>query len=37
LTVPALLAGDLAAVLAELQKGIGTAEHKALVERLRQR
>lgn len=30
----ALLAGDLATVLAELQKGLGTAEHAAFVERL---
>jgi Uma2 family endonuclease len=34
LPVSALLAGDLAAVLAELQKGIGTPEHAAFVERL---
>jgi Uma2 family endonuclease len=35
LAIPALLAGDLAAVLAELQKGLGTPEHAAFVERLR--
>ena len=34
LAVPALLAGDLATVLAELQKGLGTAEHATFVERL---
>lgn len=34
LAVPALLAGDLAAVLAELQKGLRTAKHAALVKRL---
>lgn len=34
LTVQALLVGDLATVLAELQKGLGTAEHGAFVERL---
>lgn len=35
LAVSALLAEDLASVLAELQKGIGTPEHAAFVERLR--
>jgi Uma2 family endonuclease len=35
LAVSALLTGDLALVLAELQKGIGTPEHAAFVERLR--
>ncbi len=35
LPVQALLAGDLATVLAELQKGLETAEHAAFVERLR--
>ncbi len=35
LLVGALLAGDLASVLAELRRGIGTAEHAAFVERLR--
>lgn len=35
LAVPALLEGNLATVLAELQKGLGTAEHVAFVERLR--
>lgn len=35
LAVSALLAGDLAAVLAELQQGLGTAEHAAFVERSR--
>lgn len=34
LAVPALLDGDLAAVLAELQKGLNTEEHAAFVERL---
>jgi Uma2 family endonuclease len=34
LAVSALLTGDLATVLAELQKGIGTAEHTAFVEQL---
>ena len=34
LAVQALLAGDLATVLTELQKGLGTAEHAAFVERL---
>lgn len=34
LAVQALLSGDLATVLAELQKGIGTAEHAAVVQRL---
>jgi len=37
LVVPALLAGDLATVLVELQKGLGTAEHVAFVERVRER
>ena len=36
LPAQALLAGDLAAVLAELQKGLETAEHAAFVERLRE-
>jgi len=35
LAVQALLAGDLAAVLAELRKGLETPEHVAFVERLR--
>jgi len=34
LAVPALLAGNLAAVLAELQKGLGMPEHAAFVARL---
>ena len=34
LAVPALLAGDLAAVLAELQKGLASAEYLAFAERL---
>ena len=34
LTVPALLAGDLAGVLAELQNGLASAEHTVFVERL---
>jgi len=34
LAVQALLAGDLATVLAELQKGLGTPEHAAFIERL---
>lgn len=34
LAVAALLTGDLAAVLAEVQKGIGSPEHSAFVERL---
>jgi Uma2 family endonuclease len=34
LATTALLAGDLARVLAELQKGLDSAEHKAFVERL---
>lgn len=34
LAVPALLDGDLATVLAELRKGLGTAEYAAFVERL---
>jgi len=34
LNVKALLEGDLAAVLADLQKGLATDEHKAFVERL---
>jgi len=34
LNVQALLAGDLAQVLAELQKGLGTTEHASFVERL---
>ena len=34
LLVSALLAGDLATVLAELQRGIGTDEHAAFVKRL---
>lgn len=33
---PALLAGDLAAVLATLQEGLATPEHAAFVERLRE-
>lgn len=37
LAVPALLADDLATVLSELQKGIGTPEHAAFVERLREK
>lgn len=35
LAVQALLAGDLATVLAELQNGLGTLEHAAFIERLR--
>ena len=35
LAVSALLAEDLATVLSELQKGIGTSEHAAFIERLR--
>jgi Uma2 family endonuclease len=35
LAVQALLAGDLAAVLADLQKGLEMPEHKAFVERVR--
>ena len=35
LLASALLSGDLAGVLAELQKGLGTAEHAAFIERLR--
>jgi hypothetical protein len=35
LSASALLAGDLAAVLTELQKGTGMPEHAAFVERLR--
>jgi Uma2 family endonuclease len=35
LAVPALLAGDLAAVLAELQRGLASPEHAAFLERLR--
>lgn len=34
LAVPAMLAGDMAAVLAELQKGLDSDEHKAFVEKL---
>jgi Uma2 family endonuclease len=34
LAVPALLSGDLAYVLAEVQKGLGSAEHQAFVEAL---
>lgn len=34
LLASALLSGDLASVLAELQKGLGTAEHSAFIERL---
>ena len=34
LAVPALLSGDLAHVLAELQKGLATAEYQAFVEAL---
>jgi hypothetical protein len=34
LAVPALLSGDLAHVLAELQKGLASAEHQAFVETL---
>lgn len=34
LAVPALLAGNLAAVLAELQKGLASEAHQAFVERL---
>ena len=37
LAVSALLDGDLAKVLAELQKGLETAEHTAFVERLREK
>jgi Uma2 family endonuclease len=36
LALPALLAGDLAAVLATLQLGLATPEHAAFVERLRE-
>jgi Uma2 family endonuclease len=36
LAVPALLVGDLATVLAELQNGLATTEHTAFVERLRE-
>jgi len=35
LAAEALLAGDVATVLAELQRGLGTDEHAAFVERLR--
>lgn len=35
LDVARLLAGDMAGVLAELQKGLATTEHAAFVERLR--
>ncbi|MCY7322439.1 MAG: Uma2 family endonuclease, partial [Phormidesmis sp. CAN_BIN36] len=34
LAVDALLSGDLATVLAELQQGLGTSEHRAFVDRL---
>jgi Uma2 family endonuclease len=34
LAVPALLQGDMAQVLATLQKGLGTAEHRTFVARL---
>jgi len=34
LAVAALLNGDLARVLAELEKGLASAEHAAFVERL---
>ena len=34
LAVNALMGGDLATVLSELQKGLGTAEHAAFVRRL---
>jgi Uma2 family endonuclease len=37
LAVQALLAGDLATVLTELQKGLETPEHAAFVERLREK
>lgn len=37
LHVPAMLAGDLARVLAELQKGLATDEHAAFVTRLSER
>ena len=37
LAVEALLAGDMARVLAELQAGVGSPEHAAFVERLRTR
>jgi hypothetical protein len=37
LDVPAMLRGDLAAVLAALQEGVTTAEHRAFVESLRPR
>jgi len=37
LAVAALLAGDMATVLVELQKGLGTPEHAAFVERLREK
>jgi Uma2 family endonuclease len=37
LNVPALLAGDMATVLAELQKGIASPAHAAFVEQLAQR
>ena len=36
LAVTALLTGDLATVLAELRRGLETAEHTAFVERLSQ-
>ncbi len=36
LAVPALLAGDLAAVLATLQQGLATPEHAEFVDRLRE-
>ena len=35
LDVPALLAGDLAAVLTTLQRGLASPEHAAFVEHLR--
>lgn len=35
LAVSALLAGDMAQVLAELQKGLETTQHATFVERLR--
>lgn len=35
LNAPALLAGDLARVITDLQRGLATPEHAALVERLR--
>ncbi|MEP7338737.1 MAG: Uma2 family endonuclease [Acidobacteriota bacterium] len=34
LNIPAMLAGNMAAVLAELQKGLNSPEHSAFVERL---